>query len=68
MTVVRPRTIRLADPPPEVTDQAQGIPVWGSQIVASAADLYEADVPDPSAVDRPRHLGRIRHPRGGQPG
>ncbi len=48
ITVVRPRTLRLAEPPPEITDQAQGIPVWRSQIVASGADLYEADVPDPS--------------------
>jgi ATP-dependent Lhr-like helicase len=47
--VVRPHTIRLEDPPRDITDQAQGVPVWGSQIIAPAADLYQADIPDPSA-------------------
>ena len=47
--VVRPRTVRLEDPPTDITDQAQGIPVWASQIIVPAADLYEADIPDPSA-------------------
>lgn len=47
--VVRPHAIRLEDPPGDITDQAQGVPVWGSQIIAPPADLYHADVPDPSA-------------------
>jgi hypothetical protein len=46
--VVRPHVIRLAEPPANITDQAQGVPVWGSQILAPAADLVQADVPDPS--------------------
>jgi ATP-dependent helicase Lhr and Lhr-like helicase len=47
--VVRPYIIRLADPPREVSDQAQGIPVWESQIIQPPAGLYRADIPDPSA-------------------
>jgi ATP-dependent Lhr-like helicase len=65
ITVVRPRTIRLAEPPPEVTDQAQGVPVWGSQIVAPAADLYQADVPDPSPwTGRVTSVGFATHAAG----
>ena len=63
--VVRPRTIRLEDPPPDITDQAQGVPVWGSQIVASAADLYQADIPDPSAwTGRITSVGFATHAAG----
>ena len=47
--VVRPNTLRLADPPDEVSDQAQGVPIWGSQMVTPPAGIYQADIPDPSA-------------------
>jgi ATP-dependent helicase Lhr and Lhr-like helicase len=47
--VIRPNTLRLADPPGEISEQAQGLPVWGSQILTPAAGIYQADIPDPSA-------------------
>jgi ATP-dependent Lhr-like helicase len=47
--VIRPHGLRLTPPPAEVADQSQGFPVWGTQIVAPAADLTAADIPDPSA-------------------
>lgn len=47
--VVRPYVIQLADPPRDVSDRAQGVPVWASQIVEPSAGLYQADIPEPSA-------------------
>src|SRR6202042_3709844 len=47
--VVRPNTLCLADPPDEISEQAQGVPLWGSQILTPAAGIYQADIPDPSA-------------------
>jgi ATP-dependent helicase Lhr and Lhr-like helicase len=47
--VIRPHVLRLVSPPKEVADQSQGFPVWGTQILAPAAGLAIADIPDPSA-------------------
>jgi ATP-dependent helicase Lhr and Lhr-like helicase len=49
LPVIRPHVMRLADPPRQVTDQSQGFPVWGTQIVAPAAGLALANIPAPSA-------------------
>ena len=46
--VVRPLRLQLAEPPADVLDQAQGTPLWASQILEPAAGLYPADVPQPS--------------------
>jgi ATP-dependent Lhr-like helicase len=46
--VVRPIVIRLARPGDDVLDQAQGRPLWESQIIVPATGLYQADIPDPS--------------------
>jgi ATP-dependent helicase Lhr and Lhr-like helicase len=47
--VIRPHVLRLTAPPKEVSDQSQGFPVWGTQIIAPLAGLTPADIPDPSA-------------------
>ncbi|WBB72596.1 protein DpdJ [Micromonospora sp. WMMD1128] len=44
--VLRPHLITLAEPPPEVGDQSQGVPVWASQFVPD--HLYEGAIPRPS--------------------
>lgn len=43
--VVRPIRLRLAVPPPEVSDQAQGTSQWASQIVTPVGDPYPAEIP-----------------------
>lgn len=49
VTVVRPLRLRLAEPPPEVRTQSQGIPRWGSEIVVpDDVELNPGDIPDPS--------------------
>jgi len=54
--VLRPHTIRLEKPPPEVRDQSQGVPIWASQFVTEY--LYEGTVPRPSSwQDRVRAVG-----------
>ena len=65
MQVIRPHELRLTPPPAEVTDQSQGFPVWGTQIIAPAADLTAADIPDPSAwAGRVAALGFATHAAG----
>jgi hypothetical protein len=49
LEVIRPHVIDLKTPDKEVTDQAQGIPIWGTEIIAPTAGLTLADIPDPSA-------------------
>jgi ATP-dependent helicase Lhr and Lhr-like helicase len=46
--VIRPHVIALQAPDQNVTDQAQGIPIWGSQIIVPSAGLSPANIPDPS--------------------
>ncbi|MEG3632170.1 protein DpdJ [Micromonospora palythoicola] len=45
--VLHPHLITLAEPPPEVRDQSQGVPVWASQFVPDY--LYEGAIPRPSS-------------------
>lgn len=47
--VLRPHVIDLQAPDDQITDQAQGFPIWGTEIVAPAGGLTRARVPDPSA-------------------
>ncbi|KAB8170795.1 DEAD/DEAH box helicase [Streptomyces sp. 3MP-14] len=47
--VFRPHSLKLSEPPPNVADQSQGFPLWGSQIVVPEdAPPTPADVPNPS--------------------
>jgi len=46
--VIRPHVLRLEQPPAEISDRAQGTPIWASQLLPSPAGLFEADVPHPS--------------------
>ncbi len=63
--VIRPHLIDLKTPDKEVTDQAQGIPIWGTQIIAPTAGLMLADIPDPSAwVGRVTSAGFATHAAG----
>jgi hypothetical protein len=63
--VVRPYVIGLADPPAEVSDRAQGVPIWASQIIQPPAGLYQADIPRPSAwSDRVTSAGFVTHAAG----
>lgn len=63
--VIRPYTIRLADPPRDISDRAQGIPVWASQIIEPPAGLYQANIPDPSAwIGRMASAGFMTHAAG----
>jgi hypothetical protein len=47
--VIRPHALRLSAPPPEVADQSQGYPDWGTEILAPEGSLSQADIPAPSA-------------------
>jgi ATP-dependent Lhr-like helicase len=63
--VVRPFQLRLAEPPVDVSDQAQGTPLWASQIVEPSAGIYEAAIPDPSPWStRVTSLGFATHAAG----
>jgi ATP-dependent helicase Lhr and Lhr-like helicase len=63
--VVRPYVIGLTEPPPEVSDRAQGVPIWASQIIQPPAGMYLADIPRPSAwSDRVTTAGFATHAAG----
>jgi hypothetical protein len=63
--VVRPHLIRLQNPDQKVTDQAQGVPVWGSQVFPSSAGLYMGNIPDPSPwAGRVTSVGFATHAAG----
>jgi ATP-dependent helicase Lhr and Lhr-like helicase len=47
--VIRPHVINLQAPDDQITDQSQGFPVWGTEIIASAGGLTPARIPAPSA-------------------
>ncbi|UAC01394.1 DEAD/DEAH box helicase [Dactylosporangium vinaceum] len=56
--VLRPHVMGLQQPPDEVADRSQGIPVWASEIIAPVSGLYAADIPKPSSwVDRITAVG-----------
>ncbi|MEU1477358.1 protein DpdJ [Streptomyces sp. NPDC005760] len=47
--VFRPHQLKLAQPTPDIADQSQGFPLWGTQIVVPEdAPPTPADVPNPS--------------------
>lgn len=46
--VFRPHVVALQQPPDEVADRSQGIPVWASEILEPSGGLYMADIPKPS--------------------
>lgn len=63
--VIRPHVLRLATPPREVTDQSQGFPVWGTEIITPTAGITKGNIPDPSAwVGRVTAAGFATHAAG----
>jgi len=52
ITVVRPQTLNLAEPPSDVTDRSQGTPEWMSEIRSPRAALISGSVPTPSTWSR----------------
>ena len=46
--VFRPHVVALQQPPDDVADRSQGVPVWASEILEPAGGLYLADIPKPS--------------------
>ncbi|MCC8244085.1 protein DpdJ [Saccharothrix luteola] len=63
--VLRPTTIKLSEPPPEVKDNSQGYPRWMSQVVLSPHGLLAADTPKSSPWgDRIRSVGFATHAAG----
>ncbi|MFI7578003.1 protein DpdJ [Micromonospora sp. NPDC049497] len=56
--VFRPYVMALQQPPGEIADRSQGVPVWGSEILEPASGLYAANIPKPSAwTDRITAVG-----------
>ncbi|WP_433346920.1 protein DpdJ [Micromonospora sp. CA-111912] len=56
--VFRPHVVALQQPPDEVADRSQGIPVWASEILEPSSGLYMADIPKPSnSTDRITAVG-----------
>ncbi|WP_329346209.1 protein DpdJ [Streptomyces microflavus] len=64
--VVRPQRIGLVEPDPEIADQSQGFPVWGTQIVAPEdVPFSEGPVPKPSPwQQRVESVGFATHAAG----
>ncbi|WP_327116675.1 protein DpdJ [Nocardia sp. NBC_01730] len=66
--VLRPYRLNLQEPSTSINDRSQGVPLWGTQIVAPPSSLRnDADIPDPSPWrDRIRGLSFNTH-AGGNP-
>ncbi|MEU4517446.1 protein DpdJ [Amycolatopsis sp. NPDC024027] len=63
--VLRPTTLKLSEPPPEIKDSSQGYPRWMSQVVVSPHGLLLADTPKSSPWgERIRSVGFATHAAG----
>ncbi|MGA4792243.1 protein DpdJ [Nocardia sp. AB354] len=47
--VLRPYRLNLQEPDRRISDRSQGVPLWGTQIVAPSGLRNDADIPDPSS-------------------